>query len=53
MLKFGSEQYQTAINFIKSGYVTNEVMLDLYMLYKRAEQTKKEKMIAVHLYHTI
>lgn len=43
MLKFGSEQYQTAINFIKSGYVTNEVMLDLYMLYKRAEQTKKEK----------
>lgn len=43
MLKFGSEQYQTAINFIKNGYVTNEVMLDLYMLYKRAEQTKKEK----------
>lgn len=43
MLKFGSEQYQTAINFIKSGYVTNDVMLDLYMLYKRAEQTKKEK----------
>ena len=43
MLKFESEQYQTAINFIKSGYVTNEVMLDLYMLYKRAEQTKKEK----------
>ena len=43
MLKFGSEQYQTAINFIKSGYVTNEVLLDLYMLYKRAEQTKKEK----------
>ncbi len=43
MLKFGSEQYQTAINFIKNGYVTNDVMLDLYMLYKRAEQTKKEK----------
>lgn len=43
MLKFGSEQYQTAINFIKNGFVTNEVMLDLYMLYKRAEQTKKEK----------
>ena len=43
MLKFGSEQYQTAINFIKSGCVTNDVMLDLYMLYKRAEQTKKEK----------
>ncbi|MDD6332911.1 MAG: AIPR family protein [Clostridia bacterium] len=43
MLKFGSEQYQTAINFIKNGCVTNDVMLDLYMLYKRAEQTKKEK----------
>lgn len=43
MLKFGSEQYQTAINFIKNGYVTNDVMLDLYMLYKRAEQSKKEK----------
>ena len=43
MLKFGSEQYQTAISFIKNGYVTNDVMLDLYMLYKRAEQTKKEK----------
>lgn len=43
MLKFGSEQYNTAISFIKNGYVTNEVMLDLYMLYKRAEQTKKEK----------
>lgn len=43
MLKFGSEQYQTAINFIKNGNVTIEVMLDLYMLYKRAEQTKKEK----------
>ncbi len=43
MLKFGSEQYLTAINFIKNGNVTNDVMLDLYMLYKRAEQTKKEK----------
>lgn len=43
MLKFGSNQYQTAINFIKNGEVTNDVMLDLYMLYKKAEQTKKEK----------
>ncbi len=42
MLKFGSEQYQTAINFIKNGDVTNDVMLDLYMLYKRAEQEKKK-----------
>lgn len=43
MLKFGSEQYETAIDFIKNGEVTNDVMLDLYLLYKRAEQTKKEK----------
>ncbi len=43
MLKFGSEQYNTAIEFIKNGSVTNDVMLDLFMLYKRAEQAKKEK----------
>ncbi len=43
MLKFGTDQYKTAIDFIKNGEVTNDVMLDLYMLYKRAEQTKKEK----------
>jgi hypothetical protein len=43
MLKFGSEQYKIAIDFIKNGNVTNNVMLDLYMLYKRAEQAKKEK----------
>lgn len=43
MLKFGSEQYNIAIEFIKNGSVTNDVMLDLFMLYKRAEQAKKEK----------
>lgn len=43
MLKFGSEQYNTAIDFIKDGSVTNDILLDLYLLYKRAEQTKKEK----------
>lgn len=43
MLKFGSEQYNTAIEFIKNGSVTNNVMLDLYLLYKRAENAKKEK----------
>ncbi len=41
MLKFNSEQYNTAINFIKNGSVTIDVMLDLYLLYKRAEQEKK------------
>jgi hypothetical protein len=43
MLKFGSEQYTTAINFIKNGSVTNDILLDLYLLYKRSEQTKKKK----------
>lgn len=43
MLKFGSDEYNTATNFIKNGSITNDVMLDLYLLYKRAEQTKKEK----------
>lgn len=43
MLKFGSEQYNTAIEFIKDGETTTDVLLDLYLLYKRAEQTKKEK----------
>ena len=43
MLKFNSEQYNTAISFIKSNQVTTDVLLDLYLLYKRAEQTKKEK----------
>lgn len=43
MLKFNSEQYNTAIEFIKNREVTINVLLDLYLLYKRAEQTKKEK----------
>ena len=42
MLKFGSETYQTAINFIRNGNVTNDVLLDLFMLYLRAEQEKKQ-----------
>lgn len=43
MLKFNSEQYNTGIEFIKDRDVTIDVLLDLYLLYKRAEQTKKEK----------
>lgn len=43
MLKFNSEQYNTGIEFIKNSEVTIDVLLDLYLLYKRAEQTKKEK----------
>ena len=41
MLKYGSEQYNTATNFIKNGLVTNDTLLDLYLLYKRAEKEKK------------
>lgn len=43
MLKFNSEQYNIGIDFIKNSEVTIDVLLDLYLLYKRAEQTKKEK----------
>ncbi len=41
MLKFGSDQYETAVNFIKDGDVTNDILLDLYLLYRKAEKTKK------------
>ena len=40
MLKFGSAEYNNAVTFIKG--TTVEVLLELYMLYKRAEKTKKE-----------
>ena len=40
MLKFNSTEYNTAVQFIKD--TTIEVLLELYMLYKRAEKTKKE-----------
>ena len=43
MLKFNSSEYNTAINFIKNGFVTTDTLIDLYMLYKKAEQVKKEK----------
>lgn len=43
MLKFNSEQYNIGIEFIRDREVTTDVLLDLYLLYKRAEQTKKEK----------
>lgn len=40
MLKFNSYEYNTAVKFIKE--TTIEVLLELYMLYKRAEKNKKE-----------
>ncbi len=41
MLTFNSNEYNSAIEFIKSENVTTELLLDLYMLYLRAEQEKK------------
>lgn len=41
MLKFGSSEYNTGVNFLKNN--TIDVALDLYLLYKRAERTKKAK----------
>ena len=40
MLKFNSPEYNAAINFIKS--TTIEVLLELFMLYKRAEKNKRD-----------
>lgn len=40
MLKFDSIPYNTAVSFIKNDKITIDVLLDLYMLYKRAEQEK-------------
>lgn len=42
MLKCDSEPYNTAVEFIKNDAITIDTLLDLYMLYKKAEQTKKE-----------
>lgn len=42
VLVAGSVPYNTAVNFIKDDSITNDVIIDLYMLYKKAEQTKKE-----------
>ena len=42
MLKFNSEQYNTAISFIKK-VSSIDAILDLYLLYKRAEEEKNKK----------
>ena len=42
MLKYNSEQYNIAINFIKS-INSIDTLLDLYLLYKRAEEEKGKK----------
>lgn len=42
MLKFNSEQYNIAINFIKSVN-SIDTILDLYLIYKRAEEEKSKR----------
>ena len=42
MLKYNSEQYNTAIKFIKDVN-SIDILIDLFMLYKKAEETKNEK----------
>lgn len=41
LLKFDSNEYNTAVNFIKNSDTTIDTLLDLYLLYMRAEQDKK------------
>ncbi len=41
MLKYNSEQYNIAIKFIQN--VTTDTLLDLFLLYKKAEETKNAK----------
>lgn len=43
MLKFDSQQYNTAINFIKSNDITNDGLIDLYLLYVRSEMERKKR----------
>ena len=43
VLKYDSEQYKNEINFIKNNDITIDTILELYLLYKKAEQIKKEK----------
>lgn len=40
LLKDNSTQYKTAINFIKNNTVTTDTLIDLYLLYKKADLCK-------------
>lgn len=42
LLKYGSEQYNTAIEFIKNNDATIDTLIDLYLLYKKAEILKNK-----------
>lgn len=50
MLKFDSKPYNTAVEFIKNDDVTIDLLLNLYMLYKRADQEKVKMMILEFLF---
>ena len=42
LLKYNTEQYNKAIEFIKNGNVTIDTLIDLYLLYKKADMCKVE-----------
>ena len=52
VLKYNSEQYNTAVKFIKEVN-SIDLLLDLFMLYRKAEEVKMKKKIAGRQYHTI
>lgn len=42
LLKYDSEQYNCVVEFIKNSDATIDTLIDLYLLYKKAELLKKE-----------
>lgn len=42
LLKITEDRHKKVVDFIKSGSVTTDALLDLYLLYMRAEKAKKE-----------
>lgn len=53
VLKFGTTQYKTAIEFIRDDRTTIDSLLDLYLLHMKAEQNKrksKDKRIPIPYY---
>lgn len=42
LLKDTTKQYQTAVNFIKDDSVTTDLLIDLYLLYKKADLCKSD-----------
>lgn len=42
LLKDTTKQYQTAVDFIKDNSVTTDLLIDLYLLYKKADLCKSD-----------